>query len=103
MVRPYLCKGSELNQKYTSYGKIYIRDGRTTHMVSHDYNELRGTNVWRWYKQTIDDATIFNDSDCEGPVYVCALEGDNILAPKDYIGGYHGSEIMENVALFIDG
>ena len=63
-------------------------------------NPTINIDTWRLYQGDLikPDDTLFNmwtNSDAEGVV--------KIVGENDYIGGYHGNEIMTNIKIFADG
>lgn len=87
-----------------SYGEVNINYGRVNYKLKHEYNPKKGTNTWRWWRHGVDEGIFFDGTDCEGPVRLSNIEEDGTFTTQsDYIGGYHGNELMESVSLLIDG
>ena len=93
-----------LNPPISSYGDVNVSYGRVNYQMKHEYKPNKGTNTWRWYKHGVDEGVFFDGSDCEGPIMLSNIEEDGSFTKQaDYIGGFHGNELMESVSLFIDG
>ena len=62
--------------------------------IYHQVDASINIDSWRLYKGVCNGTEMWNNSDAEGPI---KLVGDS-----DFISGYHGDEIVQNVSVYID-
>lgn len=91
----------EINTKlgglfYKEGSKMYITLGKATYTLENYIKESINVSVWRLTDLWIGGETeIFKTSDIEGPM--------KEVGAADFIGGYHGDELMLDVITIADG
>lgn len=85
-------------------GKIVINQRKAHYEVVHCVDASINQNVWRVYRCGLIDADggihyLWDGSDADG---VLKLVTDGALE-ADFVGGYHGDEMLTDIKLFVDG
>ncbi len=108
----YSLKGVNVYSKYETYSKeevdvkfggcfykegnrMYITLGKATYTLENYIKESINVSVWRLTDLWVGETEIFKTSDIEGPL--------KEVGTADFIGGYHGDELMQNVIVLADG
>lgn len=73
---------------------LHILWNNTDYVIYHQVNASINLDSWRFYRGISEGITLWEDSDAEGPI---KLVGDS-----DFIGGYHGDEVVSDIKLLFD-
>lgn len=88
-------KDSKVVVSKLSSTSLSIQTGKGKHVLTHQTNNTKNLDTWRLTQGYVNGQTLWSDVDVE-----CPIKEKDV---SDFMGGYHGDEIMTSVAMMADG